>query len=110
MAEIRFHLDEHIEPGVANALRSRGVDVTTAADAGLLQAADIEHLAFALREGRVFVTYDSDFLSIASLGMHHCGIVYARQSRRTMREIINGLLLIHGVLEAEEMMDRVEFA
>jgi Domain of unknown function (DUF5615) len=34
-APIRFHLDEHINPAIANALRRRGIDVTTTADVGL---------------------------------------------------------------------------
>lgn len=32
---IRFHLDEHIDPDIARAIRKYGVDVTTTADAKL---------------------------------------------------------------------------
>lgn len=35
---IRFHLDEHIDPAVADGLRRRHIEVTTAAEAGLLGA------------------------------------------------------------------------
>ena len=41
-----FHLDEHISTGLAAALRHRGIDVTTTADAGLVGAAARDHLAF----------------------------------------------------------------
>ena len=39
---IRFHLDENCDPRIAAGLRALGVDVTTAAEAGLLQASDDE--------------------------------------------------------------------
>jgi hypothetical protein len=44
---IRFHLDEHVASAIAEGLRRRGIDVTTTADAGLLDAPDEDHLAFA---------------------------------------------------------------
>lgn len=48
MAErIRFHLDEHIDPDIAAALRRHGVDVTTTVDAGLRTAGDDAQLEFA---------------------------------------------------------------
>jgi hypothetical protein len=37
---IRFHLDEHIDPDIAAALRRHGVDATTTTDAGLRAAND----------------------------------------------------------------------
>jgi len=45
---LAFHLDEQIPPVLADALRSRGIDVTTTADADLIGAEDREHLAFAV--------------------------------------------------------------
>ncbi len=53
---IRFHLDEHVDHEIATALRTRGIDVTTTTDAGLLQAADEDHIRFAERENRVIFT------------------------------------------------------
>jgi hypothetical protein len=38
---LRFHLDEHVAGAIAAGLRRRGIDVTTAADAGLLGAEDV---------------------------------------------------------------------
>ena len=107
--EIRFHLDEHIDPGVAHGLGLRGVDVTTAADRSLLGAEDIEHLAFALRENRVLVTQDEDFLAMHTSGTLHAGIAYCHQQSRSIGELIRALMLIHQCLTAEEMVGRVEF-
>lgn len=58
---IRFHRDEHVSPAVAAGLRLRGIDVTTAAEAGLGGADDLRHLEYAHREGRVIVTHDRHF-------------------------------------------------
>ena len=37
---IRFHLDEHVDPDVARALRRYGIDVTTTVEAGLCTQSD----------------------------------------------------------------------
>jgi predicted nuclease of predicted toxin-antitoxin system len=63
---IRFHLDQHIPNSVARGLRLRGIDVSTTAEAGLQDADDVDHLAFALSENRVLVTQDADFLRLWS--------------------------------------------
>ena len=72
--DVRFHLDEHIEGAIADGVRQRRIDVTTAAEAGLLQATDEEHLAFALAESRVTVTHDDDFLSFTNAAFRTPGL------------------------------------
>lgn len=84
MARLRFHLDENVHSAVAAALRRRNLDVTTTVDAGLRQADDPAHIAFAIREQRVIFTQDADFLILASQGVDHCGIVYCHPDRRTI--------------------------
>jgi hypothetical protein len=83
--------------------------VTTTPDAGLLVAADEDHLAFALSQGRVIFTQDDDFLRLHAAGMPHAGIVYCHQGARGIGEIILGLALIWGVYEPEEIRNRLEF-
>jgi predicted nuclease of predicted toxin-antitoxin system len=109
VATIRFHLDEHVSPAVASGLRHLAIDVTTTQDAGLLGASDDAHIAFALAQGRVTFTQDDDFLALSSQGVEHAGIAYCRQHSRSIDEIIHGLEMIHGVYEADEMRNRVEF-
>ena len=53
------------------------------------------------------VTQDRDFLRLAAAGIHHAGIAYASQNR-TSGELIRGLMLIHQVLDAEDMEGHVE--
>jgi hypothetical protein len=108
MAEVRYYADEHIPKAVIRGLRQRGVDILGVADAALIGAEDITHLRHARGEGRVIVTQDDDFLRLAAAGESHAGLVYAPQ-HTSVSALIHGLLLIHHVLDAEEMAGHVEF-
>jgi predicted nuclease of predicted toxin-antitoxin system len=110
MAEgIRFHLDEHMDPDIAAALRRVNIDVTTAADQNFLGRSDEEHLQFALSAGRVIVTDDADFLALATTNPNHAGIVFCRRTKHTLGAIIRFLILVHDVCEPGEMIGRVEY-
>jgi predicted nuclease of predicted toxin-antitoxin system len=106
---IRFHLDEHVDPAIADGLRRRHIDVTTASDAELLGATDEDHLSFANADQRVIVTSDSDFLRLHSVGCPHPGIVYGHQQSRSVGDILRGLELIWEILEPEDIRGRIEF-
>jgi predicted nuclease of predicted toxin-antitoxin system len=106
---VRFHLDEQMDPDIAVALRRAGIDVTTAAEQGLLGEDDPAHLERARSERRVVVTDDTDFLALAGPVADHPGIVYCRRSEHTLGEIIRFLILVHGVMDAEEMIGRIEY-
>ncbi len=106
---IRFHLDENVDPAVADALRRRGVDVSTTREAGLLRAGDDKQLAFVESEGRILVTHDADFLRIHRDGETHPGIVYCAHESRTLSEIVAALLLIRECLTPQDMRRHVEY-
>lgn len=105
---IRFYLDEHVPRAVVQGLRERGVDIKTVGEAGLLSAPDTAHMEQARAERRVIFTQDSDFLRLHAAGHPHCGIVYAPQGT-AIGETIHGLMLLHQVLDADEMEGHVEF-
>ncbi|HEX5164627.1 MAG TPA: DUF5615 family PIN-like protein [Thermomicrobiales bacterium] len=109
MADIRFQLDEHIEAAVAIQLLQRGVDVLTADDAGLRRAPDTAHFSHSRKTGRVIVTYDHHFAGMHQRGVEHAGIVYFPKGRRSVGEIVEALVLVHGVYTPEEMINRIEF-
>ena len=108
MSKIRFYTDEHVAKAVIRGLRQRGVDVLTTPQADTLHATDEAHLKFALDEQRVIFTQDDDFLKLAATGKPHAGIIYAPQ-HTPISQIIQGLMLVYQVLEAEEMMDNIEY-
>lgn len=106
---IRFHLDDHISAHIASGRRRRGIDVTTALDAGLMGATDLVQLEFAASAGRVLVTQDGDFLRLHAQGVAHAGIAYCRQQSMPIGEMLRRVLLIHDLLTPEEISRRVEF-
>jgi predicted nuclease of predicted toxin-antitoxin system len=106
---IRFHLDEHVDPAIADGVRRRGINVTTTAGVGMIGASDDEHVAFAQREGRVIVTFDDDYLSAVVRNPGHHGIAYKYQGNRNIGHMIRSLELIWELLEIEEMVGRVEY-
>ena len=106
---LKFHLDENIDSAIAYGLRRRGIDVTMPVDVQLIGASDEEHLAFALREQRVLLTHDDDFLAIAASGVPHAGILYCRPQSRSIGQNIAAMLLISDCLSADEMAGHVEF-
>lgn len=107
--KIKFHLDESVSNAIANGLRKRGIDVTTSPASGLIGASDKEQLAFALSQQRVIFTFDDDFLSLASTGIEHAGIIYTRQQRQSIGNIISNLVLVWECLDSEYMYGRIEF-
>ena len=106
---IRLHLDEQVHGGIARALRNHGIDVTTAIDAGLLEARDEEHIAFALGENRVIITHDRHFLVLHAAGVEHAGIIYCHQQKYGVGELLQMLLLANACFDLDELRGRVEF-
>ena len=109
MAEIRYHLDEHMNKAVAVGLRRRGIDVTTTVEAGLLRASDPDQIAFATVQQRVFVTRERGILAAIGHDVSHAGIAIARSGRRTIGPTILALTRLHRTKTAEEMVDRIEY-
>ncbi len=108
MARPRFCFDEHVDAAVVDALVRRGVDVLTVQAAERRGLPDNQQLAYALQQGRVMVTQDSDYIALANSGQPHAGIAFA-QPRVSIGELINALLLLHDVLSSEEMQNHVEY-
>jgi predicted nuclease of predicted toxin-antitoxin system len=106
---LRFHLDEHVPGAIAAGLRRRGMDVTTAADAGFLGAEDEAHLAFALSQVRVLYTNDEDYLVLHDQGTPHAGIAYCHLQSCSIGDVIRALTLLWELLEPDDMRNHVEF-
>jgi hypothetical protein len=96
-------MDEHVPTAVAKGLRRRGVDVVTTQDAGMLGADDDTQLIFATSQSRVIFTQDDDFLRLAA-----AGIAYAPQGT-PIGAMVRGLMEISTLLNAEDIVNRVEF-
>jgi predicted nuclease of predicted toxin-antitoxin system len=106
---IRFFLDQNMNSAVAHGLRLRGIDVLTAQEAGRCGLADPDQLQFATGEIRVLVTHDTDFLVLAASGVQHMGIAWCHATKYSIGQLIHELLILHGVLDRDDMANRVEY-
>jgi Domain of unknown function (DUF5615) len=91
------------------ALRRRGIDVTTSADAGLIGAEDREQLRFAVSESRVIVTHDDDFTRLQAEGAVHAGICYCHKDKHSLGDLVRILILAHECFTEDEMRGHLEF-
>jgi Domain of unknown function (DUF5615) len=83
--------------------------VLTAQDAGRCGQSDPDQLAFATAEERVVVTFDADYLALHQSGVQHGGIAWCPQQKHSIGDLINALLLVHGVLDRDSMRNHVEY-
>jgi predicted nuclease of predicted toxin-antitoxin system len=89
--------DENIHPEVIEFLRSRQVEITTVAEAGLQSAGDQEILRTAFESGRVVLTQDRDFGTLAlAAGQPVIGIIYLRPGHMLPAFTIGTLEAIFG--------------
>ena len=105
---IRFFADQHFPGPVVQGLRHRGIDILTAQDTGQCGVPDPDLLVFAARQGRVMVTFDSDYLALHQSGVVHAGIAWCPATKYSIGELIHVLLILHGVLSADEMQNHLE--
>jgi hypothetical protein len=94
---------------VAKGLRRFGVDVTTSSGADLLEAADLVHLEYARKSGRVIITYDADYVILHRRNVEHAGIVYVPPRSRSIGHIIEVLYLLYELSLPDEMLNRLEY-
>ena len=91
--------DENIDAAVVQFLRTRGFNVLDIAEAGLFGTSDVALLQRAFGEGRVVVTHDSDFGTLAILrGAPVVGIIYLRPGHIDPQYTIG---TIEALLDAE---------
>lgn len=81
MSPLDFALfaDENIHPEVVTFLKNQGNDIQTVKDQGFSGESDIVLLRYAHQSGRVILTHDSDFGTLAVMqGEPLTGIIYLR--------------------------------
>jgi hypothetical protein len=115
VSQVRVYFDaDSMQRAVVAGLRARGVDVTTALDAGMTDRSDEDQLEFARSQGRVLFSFNaSHFCRIHSellaQGETHAGIILAPQQRYSIGERARRLLRLIAAKTAEEMRGQLEF-
>ena len=90
------------------------MDVLTAADAGMIERSDEDHLEYATARDRIVCTSNQgDFYRIhtqwLTAGRSHAGIICAPQQRYSVGEQMRRLLRLAAAHSTESMRDRMEF-
>lgn len=110
---IALYMDQHVPRAITNGLRSRGIDVLTAAEDSASAFTDPELLERASLRGRVLFSQDDDLLTEASgcqaEGVPFAGVIYAHQLRISIGACIRELELIAIAGEPDDLRNRVLF-
>ena len=102
MSTPKFYLDVHIAKEVAIQAQQKGVDIIHCSDIGNDNLSDDEHLAYALQQRRVMVTFDRGFEKHHAVrqrrGEEHGGIVLLLiiNQAQSIGAIVNELVFLSG--------------
>jgi Domain of unknown function (DUF5615) len=114
MSAVRLYIDEDaMDRRLVDALRGRGVDLTTAGETDTTGFSDEAQLMLAASQGRVFYTFNvGDFCQLHSqflaAGRDHAGIVVSLQDY-AIGEQMRRLLQLMAEQSAESMMNQLVF-
>ncbi len=109
MANIRFYMDENINPEIAVQLARTGIEVITVRDLELLGDSDSNHLKRATEMGCVLCTLDSDFLRLHDEDSNHAGIAFGQHYGSSIGGWVKALRKLYDTKLAEEVIGQVEF-
>ena len=112
MAKLSFYFDENIQAALADALKTRGIDVVTTREARNAGVEDIRQLSYATEEGRTILSYNKrDFAMIhyqwMRIGRSHAGIVLSDQL--PIGVILRRLMKLYYSVTLEDMKNRLEY-
>ena len=99
-----IYCDENVWMPVAEGLRRRGWEVTTAVGKETLGYTDGEDLRYANERGWLILTFDDDFLSLVESDheVEHSGVVYASQHGKDVGDLVRR---VDSALERENTED-----
>ncbi len=111
--DIRLLVDEDVWDGLAAALRERGYNAISVAEARCKGLCDEDLLAYATAEQRAIITHNAqDFAPLAETyffqGIRHYGIIVARQFEKG--ELLRRILSLLDDLTARSLADTLRFA
>jgi predicted nuclease of predicted toxin-antitoxin system len=107
---LRYYFDEHMSAAIAMQLRTRGVDVETAYEAGRAgrKISDIEQPKYATSQGRVLVSIDRDFARLNASHIAHAGMILL-QRRLGIGQLVEYLELMAKTTTPHQMQDQLMY-
>lgn len=110
---LRLYMDVHVKAAITAGLRQRGIDVLTAQEDGTERWDDDRLLERATELRRVLFSQDDDLLAIArykqSQDEMFSGLIYGHQLAATIGKYVIDLELVCKVLDADDMINRIEY-
>jgi hypothetical protein len=112
MTKVSFYFDEHIQAALAEALKTRGVDVLTTQEAGNVGVEDLRQLVYAAKNDRTMLSYNKrDFAVIhyqwMKIGRSHAGIILSDQLPTGV--ILRRMMKLYYSLDQDAMKNRLEY-
>ena len=110
MSIVKFHLDENVNPAVAEGLRLRGLNATTTVGRRLLHASDDKQLRVSTASQRVLVSHDVTTLpslhaAWLAAGREHTGIVLA--PARPVGALVRALAALAREVDGAELRSQL---
>jgi len=107
-----IYCDENVWMPVAEGLRRRGWEVTTAVEEGTLGYTDREHLRYARENDWLILTFDDDFLSLVESDYEgeHSGVVYISQHGKDVGELVRRVDSALERVSTKDTSDEVIYA
>src|SRR6266853_2628895 len=102
LSPFKIYIDEDaMDSDLVAALRSRGVNVITALDAGLTEKSDEKQLAFAAEHGCVLYSFNvSDFYRVhtewINAGRERAGMILGQQQRFSVGQQLRRILRVRA--------------
>jgi hypothetical protein len=115
VSQVRLYLDEDsMRRSLVFGLRTRSVDVLTAAEADMINREDEDQLTAASAAGRVLFTHNTaDYCALhqswMESGRNHAGIIVAPQQHYSVGEELRRIMRLISRCPAEQMQNRLEF-
>jgi predicted nuclease of predicted toxin-antitoxin system len=107
VSDVRYMLDEHVPPAVAEQIRRHAIRCSSVREVGRLGLADAEQLRLASEDGFAFVSHDSDFSVLARSNVEHAGILICRPHTREVGATVRALLAFAQEYSAEEVAGQI---
>ena len=83
--------------------------MVTAQEVGRGGVPDPDQLAHTTAEGRVMVTFDTDYLALHRSGVQQAGIAWCPATKYGVGPLVQMLVLLHGVMDQDAMRNHVEY-
>jgi len=103
----KFYADENFPIAGVRLLRANDLQVLTAQDASLLGHPDENHAAFALKNGRVLLTCDRDYLDEHRFPLIHCpAIVVCDFGSGSTKDMLKTFRCLRSILSIPQFFDK----